>query len=160
MRATNLGNTNRVKKSKSVRTGLFSRKQYVTMKINHFWVAKITQPQARLQVVSNSNDGNLQYCAVTLDGMPLCGIGNPGHHWPVTNLLLQLCLPKWSSLPISVQLSILAGSTPPTIWKSTQADQWHWFTQLTPHADSLAYQTDQQLKLALTSNTSAPASDP
>ena len=52
MRATNLGNTNRVKKLKSVRTGLFSRKQYVTMKINRFWVAKITQPQARRQVCS------------------------------------------------------------------------------------------------------------
>ena len=73
-------------------------------------------------------------------------------HRPVTNLLRQLRLPKWSSLPTPVQLSILAGSTLPTIWKSTQAGRWHWTTTLTPHAALLALRIDQQLKMALPSN--------
>ena len=73
-------------------------------------------------------------------------------HRPVTNLLRQLRLPKWSSLPTPVQLSILAGSTLPTIWKSNQAGRWHWTTTLTPHAALLALRIEQQLKMALPSN--------
>ena len=73
-------------------------------------------------------------------------------HRPVTNLLQQLRLPKWSSLPTPVQLSILPGSTLPTIWKSNQAGRWHWTTTLTPHAALLALRIEQQLKMALPSN--------
>ena len=73
-------------------------------------------------------------------------------HRPVTNLLRQLRLPKWSSLPTPVQLSILAGSTLPTIWKSNQAGRWHWTTTLTPHTALLALRIEQQLKMALPSN--------
>ena len=69
-------------------------------------------------------------------------------HRPVTNLLRQLRQPKWSSLSTSVQLSILAGSTLPTIWKSNQAGRWHWTTNLTPHAALLALRIEQHLNMA------------
>ena len=87
-----------------------------------------------------------------LAACPFVGQAALDIHLPVANLLRQLCLPKWSLLPTSVQLSILAGSILPTIWNSNQAAQWHWSTQLTPYAALLAFRIDQQLKLALPSN--------